>query len=147
MKINAAALEGARGLRIGIVPSREGISDAIRQDGTRNLVICPLPYDGSFMEIFYLGWEVVQQFLAADAYLPKEVNLPRPAQRQVARYLSDRREFDVLSVVDALSPLAQPELLETHEAAADVVLSGGPSDVVQTSSVLAPQPGESNAVG
>ena len=29
--------------------------------GTRS----PLPYDGSFMEIFYLGWEVVQQFLAA----------------------------------------------------------------------------------
>jgi hypothetical protein len=91
VKINAAFLEGAPGLRIAVVPSREGSSDRIRIDSRRNLVVGPLPYDGSFMEVFYLGWEVVQQFIAADARVPKEVNLPRPAQRQVARYLADRR--------------------------------------------------------
>jgi hypothetical protein len=106
----------------------------------RNLIICPLPYDGSFMEIFYLGWEVVQQFLAADAQVPQDVHLPRPAQRQVARYLATRRDFGVLSVIEALIPLSQPELLETREAHADVVLSGGTSDIVHTLSVLAPQP-------
>jgi hypothetical protein len=140
VKINAAALEGARGLRIGVVPTREGMSDRIRTDHRRNLVVCPLPYDGSFMEIFYLGWEVVQQFLAADAQVPREVNLPRPAQRQVARYLATRREFGVLSVIEALAPLSQPQLLETHEASADLVLSGGTSDIVHTASVIAPQP-------
>jgi hypothetical protein len=62
VKINASALEGARGLRIGVVPSREGTSDKITRDARRNLVVCPLPYDGSFMAIFYLGWEMVQQF-------------------------------------------------------------------------------------
>jgi hypothetical protein len=140
VKINQSALEGARGLRIGIVPTREGVSDSVRMDDKKNLVVCPLPYDGSFMEVFYLAWEVVQQFLAADAQLPPEVNLPRPAQRQVARYLADRREFPVLSVVEALKPLAQPELLETREAQADLVLAGGTSHTVETTSVIAPQP-------
>ena len=140
VKINESSLEGARGLRIGVVPTREGRSDRVRLDERRNLVVCPLPYDGSFMEVFYLAWEVIQQFLAADAQLPPEVNLPRPAQRQVARYLADRREFAVLSVAEALKPLSQPELLETHETAADLVLAGGTSDTIVTTSVIAPEP-------
>lgn len=65
---------------------------------------------------------------------------PRPAQRQVARYLATRRKFAVLDVIEALAPLSQPELLETREMAASVVLSGGTSDVIETLSVLAPQP-------
>ena len=84
VKINPATLEGARGLRIGIVPAREGRTDVIRRDETRNLVICPLPHDQAFMEVFYQGWGVVQQFIAADATVPREVNLPRQAERQVA---------------------------------------------------------------
>jgi hypothetical protein len=43
-------------------------------------------------------------------------------------------------VIEALAPLSQPELLETREMAASVVLSGGTSDVIETLSVLAPQP-------
>ena len=78
--------------------------------------------------------------MSADAQVPPEVNLPRPAQRQVARYLADRREFPVLSVVEALKPLAQPELLETHESTVGLVLAGGTSDQVETTSVIAPQP-------
>lgn len=140
VKINSSMLEGARGLRIGIVPSREGGSDRLRRDDARNLVVCPLPYDASFMEIFYLAWETVQQFLSADARLPAEVALPRVPQRQVARYLADRREFPVLDVVDVLKPLAQPELLETHESAAGLVLIGDTTSDVTTSSVLAPEP-------
>lgn len=140
VKFNAAALEGAPGLRIGLVPSREGSSDRIRLDEKKHLVVCPLPYDGSFMEVFYLAWEVVQQFLAADAQVPHEVSLPRPAQRQVARYLADRREYGVLDVVRALVPLGQPELLETHEAAAAVIPAGGTTEVMQTASVIAPRP-------
>ncbi|MFN7952902.1 MAG: hypothetical protein U0610_14355 [bacterium] len=61
------------------------------------------------MEVFYQGWGIVQQFIFADAKLPKEVNLPRPADRQVARYLEDRRSFAARDVIDASSPLAQPE--------------------------------------
>lgn len=55
VKINPAQLEGAPGLRIGIVPAREGSDDSIRRDEMRNLIVCPLPYDHAFMEIFYEG--------------------------------------------------------------------------------------------
>jgi hypothetical protein len=121
VKINEDHLEGARGLRIGIVPARQGRSDAPRKDDLRNLVICPLSYDGSFMEIFYRGWGVVKQFIAADAQVPKEVFLPVPADRQVARLLAERREFPVLDVIEALEPLAQPQLLQTDHRSAQVI--------------------------
>lgn len=121
VKVNPRDLEPGRGLRIGIVPSREGRSDTLRMDDERNLVICPIPHDGAFMEVFYNGWKVVQQFLAADADVPKEVALPRPPERQVARYLAERRDFPVGEVIEVLGPLAQPELLETSERKASLV--------------------------
>lgn len=121
VKINPKDLEGARGLRLGVVPSRQGQSDRTYRDEQRNLVVCPIPHDAAFMEVFYQGWGIVQQFIAADARLPKEVALPRPPERQVAKYLVDRREFSVLEVVEALRPLSQPELLETNTRDVGVV--------------------------
>jgi hypothetical protein len=138
VKINPAQLEGARGLRIGIVPEREGASDAVRRDDSRNLVICPLPHDGAFMEVFYKGWSVVQQFLSADAKVPKEVYIPRPPERQVARYLFDRREHPVVDVIDALRPLAQPELLQTQEYNATVISRREGVITLGTATVVAP---------
>ena len=78
MKINRAQLQGDRGLRVAVVPANEGKSDKIYKDERRNLVVCPLPYDGSFVETFYKAWEVVARFFAADAQVPKEVALSRP---------------------------------------------------------------------
>ncbi|MCL9849240.1 hypothetical protein RSP673_010495 [Ralstonia solanacearum P673] len=115
VKINPNQLEAARGLRIGIVPAFQGRDDRVRFDAAKNLVVCPLPYDGAFMELFYHAWGIVQQFLAADAKVPREVALPTPAHRMVAQILEDRRQFPVLDVVEALGPLAQPELLRTDE--------------------------------
>ena len=138
VKINPAHLEGARGLRIGIVPAREGATDAVRRDDERNLVICPLPHDGAFMEVFYEGWGVVQQFMAADARLPREVSLPRQAERQVARYLEDRREFAVVEVIEALRPLAQPELLQTQEHSVALVSRRETPVRIETGAVVAP---------
>lgn len=137
LKINRTALEGARGLRLGIVPARQGESDAIEIDDDKNLVVCPLPYDHSFMQIFYQAWEIVVQFLAADANIPREVNLPRPASRQVAKYLNDRRTYNVVEVIEALIPLAQPELLRTQEAEAKIIEAGKISTET-TSTILAP---------
>jgi len=138
VKINPAHLEGARGLRIGIVPARAGRDDAIRRDDDRNLVVCPLPHDQGFMEIFYQGWAVVRQFIAADAVVPREVNLPRPADRQVARYLEDRREFPLVEVIDALRHLAQPELFRTEQHDAMLVSRRESNPNVETGAVLAP---------
>lgn len=138
MKINPDHLESAQGLRIGIVPAREGRSDRVQRDNSRNLVVCPLPYDGAFMEIFYSGWSVVRSFIAADAQLPKEVALPQPASRQVARYLAERRDYPVVDVIDALNSLAQPELLRTSEQPAALVSRREVPVAIETGAVVAP---------
>ncbi len=139
LKINRNQLEGARGLRLGIVPANEGESDAIVMDDMKNLVVCPLPYDRSFMQAFYQAWEVVVQFLEADARLPNEARLPRPPSRQVARYLEDRRNFPVIEVIDALEALSQRHLLRTQEKGA-ILVETRVADQETTSSVLAPMP-------
>lgn len=114
LKINPTQLEGAKGLRIGIVPAAQGRSDRITMDEKKNIMVCPIPYDGSFMELFYTAWGIVQQFIAADANMPKEVNLPIPADRQAVRELVSRREYPIMDVVEALEPLSQPNLTKRH---------------------------------
>jgi hypothetical protein len=137
VKINQRDLEAARGLRLGIVPCAQGAGDRIYRDELKNMVVCPIPYDGAFMEVFFKGWEVVRAFIAADARVPHEVDLPRPAARQVARYLADRREFSVLRVLNALVPLSQPGLLDTTLRDAESVASVPDASVV--TAVVAPK--------
>lgn len=114
VKINQRHLEAARGLRLAIVPADQGKSDNVRLEELKNLVVVPVPYDGAFMEVFWCAWETVLQVLASDCKMPKPAALPRPAQREVARLLVDRREFPVLDVIEALDPLSQPYLLQTR---------------------------------
>lgn len=138
VKINRNHLEGARGIRIGIIPAQQGRTDRIHKDDQRNLIVCPLPYDGSFMEIFYQAWQIVQQFIAADAEVPKEVALPRAADRQVARFLAQRRDFPVVDVIGALIPLSQPGLLEgQRKDVGSGVVEGADANV---GAVIAPSP-------
>jgi hypothetical protein len=115
VKINPSQLEGAAGLRIGIVPTRQGATDRVRRDESKNLVICPLHHDADFMQVFYEGWRIIQAFIDADAQVPSEVSLPAPQHREVARILAERREFPVLDVIEAIRSFGQPELLETNE--------------------------------
>ena len=136
VKINPRDLEEAAGLRIGIVPVREGASDRVRKHDTKNLVICPLHHDADFMQAFYEGWRIVQAFLAADGRVPGPEVLPRPAHREVARILSERREFHVLDVIRAIEPFGQPELLQTDDRQADMfTLTEG---AVQTDVMITP---------
>lgn len=121
LKINAKHLEGAKGLRVGIVPATQGSSDRIYRDDGKNLIVCPIPYDGSFMELFYTGWRIVQQFIAADAKVPQPVALPAPADRQVAKELEMRREFPIVEVIKALEAQSQTDLLKAAEKNVDVV--------------------------
>lgn len=115
LKINPSQLEGVRGLRIGIIPASQGKSDRVYRDERKNLIVCPIPYDGSFMELFYTAWGIVQQFIAADAQMPKEVNLPVPADRQTVKELVSRREYPVVDVIESLKPLSQVDLTESSE--------------------------------
>lgn len=135
VKINPAQLEGAPGLRIGIVPTRSGRSDKIFLDDSRRLVVCPLHHDQNFMQIFYEGWRIVQAFLMADAQIPKESVLPRPVDREVCKILSERRDFPVVDVFDALITFGQPELLETEDKQVDLFSLQGESE---TATVVAP---------
>jgi hypothetical protein len=135
VKINPSQLEGAAGLRIGIIPTRQGASDRVRLDDGRGLVICPLHHDGDFMQVFYEGWRVVQAFLASDAKTPRESLLPRPVDREVCRILEERREFPVTEVMDVLKVFGQPELLETD--ADQVSIQDVTGDAI-TDMILAP---------
>ena len=135
VKINPAQLEGAAGLRIGIVPTKQGKSDRVKIDEGRGLVICPLHHDTDFMQTFYEGWRIVQAFIGADAQVPKEVVLPRPVDREICRMLTERREFPAVDVIEALKTFSQPELLATvlENVALEEVKGDG-----DTSTILAP---------
>jgi len=113
VKINPGQLEAAAGLRVGIIPTKQGSSDKVRKEENKNLVICPLHHDADFMQTFYEGWRIVQAFIDADANMPKEVSLPRPAHREVARILVERPDYFVLEVVEAIAAFSQPGLLAT----------------------------------
>lgn len=88
------------------------------------------------MEIFYSGWQIVKQFFAADVKLPKEVFLPRPADRQVCRFLEQRREFPIFDVIEALKPLAQKELIDTQTEDVEVHIENG--TFTATDAIIAP---------
>lgn len=135
VKINPTHLEGAAGLRIGIVPTKQGKSDTVKIDEGRGLVVCPLHHDADFMQVFYEGWRIVQAFLSADAKLPKEALLPRPVDREICRMLEERREFPAMDVIDALRVFSQPELLETDSE--QVTLEDVRGDA-ETAMVVAP---------
>lgn len=138
VKVNPAQLESAAGLRIGIIPTRQGWDDRVRRDDMKNLVICPLLHDESFMQIFYQAWRVVQAFIAADAQIPREVDLPLPQEREVARILFQRKDYPVVDVIDALAAFAQPELLVTDDRQADLFSLSGTR--AQTNLMVAPLP-------
>lgn len=136
IKINPSQLEGAAGLRVGIIPTRQGKSDAVRLDESKNMVICPLHHDADFMQVFYEAWRIVQAFLKADAMLPKEVVLPRPVDREICRMLEERREFPTVEVVEALRIFGQPELLVTNTENVKLETIAGEPGL--TSTLLAP---------
>ncbi len=137
VKIDRKSLESAAGLRIGIVPTRQGDTDAVQKDDAKNLVICPLLHDESFMQIFYEAWRIVQAFMKADANIPREVELPLPHEREVARILAQRRDYPVLDVIDAIEIFGQPELLVTDDRQAELHLLRGEA---ATDMMVAPMP-------
>lgn len=93
VKINPKQLESARGLRLGIIPCRQGKNDKIYKHETKNLIVCPVPYDQSFMEIFYEGWIIIKKFILARGNMPKEIDLPSGLDRLVCKELVARKKI------------------------------------------------------
>src|SRR6185369_16468263 len=103
---------------IGIVPLRAGQDDRPHFDEGKNLVVCPLRHDADFMQLFYTGWRIVTQVIAADARMPREAALPDPIERAVAYELVSRAAFPVLDIIDVLGAQAQPQLLRSQQTTA-----------------------------
>ena len=104
-------LAAAKGPRIAIVPSMAGHSDAVRLDEQKNSVICPVPHDGSFIQIFHDGWQIVQALCASDFETPGPSDIPSPVHREVARIFAERRDFPIMEVIHATRKFGQPGLL------------------------------------
>ena len=111
LKLNKHDFEGAPGLRVGIFPETKA-GERPTRDENNNLILCPLPYNTSFMELFYSAFFIVKQFLTADARTPKPVALPNSADRFVAQELEQRRSFSVLEVIEAMYSMGQPNLTD-----------------------------------
>ena len=132
-------LSAAKNPRIAIIPSMKGYSDAVRLDEQKNLVVCPVPRDGSFVQIFYAGWKIVQALCAGDFKMPGSVDIPNPLHREVARIYVERRDFPIVDVVEAIGKFAQPELLTTSsQTVSDVPFAT--SAVAATSTIISPIP-------
>jgi hypothetical protein len=113
VNISPAQLRPANGPAIAIIPSEGSASDAVRIDEQKNLAICPVPHDASFMQIFYAGWKLVQTLCTGNFEMPREADIPSAPHREVARIYAERRDFSIGAVIEAIRKFAQPELLTT----------------------------------
>jgi hypothetical protein len=111
LKTNADALEADAGIRIGIYPERRH-GELPTWDDAKNLILCPLPYNGAFVELFYQSFFIVKALLSEDARLPPPWQLPSSDDRFVAQELVARRAFPVVGILEALGRFAQPELID-----------------------------------
>lgn len=138
LRINGR-LESARGLRVAIVPIGTTKSDKIVKDEQKNLVVCPIPHDFSFMQTFHEGLRIVQALVESDFREPKRIDIPNPIHREVAKVYVERRDFSVLEVLDAVKKFAQPELLELDSEQVNVQPIGR-SLASDTDTVIGPIP-------
>jgi len=129
LKLNKKDFQGAPGLRLGIYPETRA-GEKPSRDNVNNLVLCPLPYDSSFMELFYSSFFIIKQFLLADAKIPKPVALANSADRYVAHLFEERREFTVLDIIEAMYPLGQAGLTDESVVGSSSDNDSAPMDAV-----------------
>lgn len=130
LKVNKEDLKAAPGLRIGIFPSNT--KDAPKKDEGKNMIVCPLPYRSEFMVLFSASFQIAKQLMYANGEMPKAPALVYQDDLTVAEWLSARRGFPVMAILEALYPLMQPGLVKPEES--EVVLSA------TTVSTFAPMP-------
>jgi len=93
------------------------------------------------MQTFYEGFRIVQAFIDADANMPKVVTLPRPAHREVARILVERRDYPVVDVVEAIASFSQPGLLATEAKQVGTTMLAGQANTDLLIAPLRHEPG------
>lgn len=136
LKTNKAQFVGSPGLRIGLYPALRS-SDRPYRDNNTNLVMCPLPYDGGFMEAFYGAFFAVTAFLKADAKTPSKIVVPYAHDQHFCRLLEQNRDVPALEVISAMYQMGQPGL----------VTEGAIQTFESEVSAVAPVPGIINHTG
>jgi len=114
LKVTKEELTAAPGLRVGIYPSK--VKEGPRKDDSKNLILCPLPYRSDFMVLFGASFQIAKQLMHSNASMPKPPALIYEDDLTVAEWLSARRGYPVLAIIEALHPLMQPGLLLSRDA-------------------------------
>jgi hypothetical protein len=140
VKYNPVRLEAAPGLRVAIVPTQSGRSDAIWHDQQKNLIVCPVPHDASFMQTFHEGFRIVQALCESHFKMPKDVDIPDPQHREAARVFVERRNFAISEVIEATEKFGQPHLLETKTESVDSAPLQAGTAAPDTQMVVGPFP-------
>ena len=114
LKVNRRDLHAAEGLLIGMYPE-ERRGKGPEKDAGSNLILCPLPYSSEFMQLFGATFQIIKQLVASNGRKPSPVALVYEDDQEVAKWLSDRRRFPLMDVLDALEAIKQPDLLTLDE--------------------------------
>ena len=147
VKTNVSRLEGAIGLRVAIVPAVADRTDAIYIDEKKNLIVCPMPYDGSFVQTFYEGRRVVQALLASNFKVPKPGILTTNAEREVARMWIERRDLTVGDALAAMETFQQQGLLRRKDERIVTIAVDEEPTKEPSATLIAPFPSLSNEKG
>lgn len=108
LKTNRKHIEYAPGLRVALFPEERRF-ESPRREG--DLIHCPLPYNGEFMELFGSSFQIIKQLVATKGKQPSWAALVYPADQEVAKWLADRAHYPVLDILDAIDAIKQPGLL------------------------------------
>ncbi len=114
LKVNREDLKAAPGLRLGVFPSKT--KEGPKKDSDKNLIYCPLPYRSEFMVLFSASFQIAKQLMYSKGGMPKPPALVYEDDLSVAEWLSARRKYAVMDILEALHPLMQPGLLKAEQA-------------------------------
>ncbi len=114
LKVNPADLKAAPGLRLGVYPSN--MKEGPTKSDEKNLILCPLPYRSEFMVLFSASFQIAKQLMHSNGTMPKPPALVYEDDLAVAEWLSLRRSYAVMDILEALDPLLQPGLLKSEQA-------------------------------
>ena len=115
LKLNRDDLKAAPGLRVGVFPSNA--KQGPYKDTSKNLIMCPLPYRSDFMVLFGASFQIAKQLMHSNAAMPKPPALVYEDDLTVAEWLSARKSFPVMAILEALQPLMQPGLIKSVSSA------------------------------
>ncbi|MES2936988.1 MAG: hypothetical protein V4864_04855 [Pseudomonadota bacterium] len=127
LKTNRRDIERAPGLRVALFPEERSKEGPKKDD---NLIYCPLPYSGEFMQLFLATFNIVKSIVATKGKQPSRIALVHDDDQTVAKWLVDRSHFPVQGILEALDPLKQPFFLKEQE-----VVAGSEGNIIATAPI------------